>query len=60
MKTIEIIPKIKVDSKEKLALVYTPGVAKSSNAIKEDYDKVLTLQTGQIRLQYYLLVIQKA
>ena len=43
MKTIEIIPKIKVDSKEKLALVYTPGVAKSSNAIKEDYDKVFDL-----------------
>ncbi len=43
MKTIEIVPKIEVDSKEKLALVYTPGVAKSSTAIKEDYDKVFDL-----------------
>jgi len=43
MKTIEIIPKIKVDNKEKLALVYTPGVAKSSSAISKDYDKVFDL-----------------
>ena len=43
MKAIEIIPKIKVDNKEKLALVYTPGVAKSSTAIHQDYDKVFDL-----------------
>lgn len=43
MKTIEIIPKIKVDSKKMLSLVYTPGVAKSSGAIHEDYDKVFDL-----------------
>lgn len=43
MKTIEIVPKIEVNSKEKLALVYTPGVANSSNAIYQDYDKVFDL-----------------
>lgn len=43
MEIIEIIPKVEVDSKKKLALVYTPGVAKSSLAIKEEYDKVFDL-----------------
>lgn len=43
MKTIEIIPKIKVDNRAKLALVYTPGVAKSSIEIHKDYDKVFDL-----------------
>ncbi len=43
MKTVEIIPKIRVDNKEKLALVYTPGVAKSSTEIHKDYDKVFDL-----------------
>ncbi len=33
MKIIDIVSKVKVDSKELLALVYTPGVAKSSTAI---------------------------
>ncbi len=43
MKIIDIVSKVKVDSKELLALVYTPGVAKSSTAIYEDYDKVFDL-----------------
>jgi len=43
MKTLEIVSKVKVDSKKLLALVYTPGVAKSSSAIYEDYDKVFDL-----------------
>jgi len=43
MKTVEIVSKVKVDSKKLLALVYTPGVAKSSTAIYEDYDKVFDL-----------------
>lgn len=43
MKIIEIVPKISVETKKMLSLVYTPGVAKSSNAIKEDYDKVFDL-----------------
>ncbi len=43
MKTIEVVPKVKVDSKKLLALVYTPGVAKSSTQIYEDYDKVFDL-----------------
>lgn len=43
MKIVDIVSKVKVDSKELLALVYTPGVAKSSTAIYEDYDKVFDL-----------------
>ena len=43
MKSIEIVPKIKVENKKMLALIYTPGVAKSSTAIYEDYDKVFDL-----------------
>ncbi|OJI06735.1 bifunctional malic enzyme oxidoreductase/phosphotransacetylase [Candidatus Micrarchaeum sp.] len=39
---IEIIPKVKVDSREDLALRYTPGVAVISNAIKNDKSKVYT------------------
>ena len=57
MKTIEIIPKITVDNKEKLALIYTPGVAKSSSAIHTDYDKVFDLTNrsnsiGVLAFQY--------
>lgn len=43
MKIIEIVSKVKVENKKLLALVYTPGVAKSSTAIYEDYDKVFDL-----------------
>jgi len=39
---IEIIPKVKVDSREDLALRYTPGVAVISNTIKNDKSKVYT------------------
>lgn len=39
---IELIPKVKVDSREDLALRYTPGVAVISNAIKNDKSKVYT------------------
>ncbi len=43
MKIIEIVSKVKVENKKLLALVYTPGVAKSSTAIYEDYDKIFDL-----------------
>ena len=36
----EVIPKVKVDNREDLALRYTPGVAVISNAIKNDKSKV--------------------
>lgn len=40
---IEIIPKVEITDKETLALVYTPGVAKSSLEIKENPDRVFDL-----------------
>ncbi len=43
MKVIEIVSKVRVENKKLLALIYTPGVAKSSTAIYEDYDKVFDL-----------------
>lgn len=43
MKSIEIVSKVRVESKKELALVYTPGVAKSSIAIKDNPDLVFDL-----------------
>ncbi len=43
LENIEIIPKIEINSKEILALVYTPSVAKSSLEIKENLDRVFDL-----------------
>ena len=40
---IEIIPKFEVKNKKILSLIYTPGVAKSSIAIKEKPDRVFDL-----------------
>ena len=40
---IEIIPKFEVENKKILSLIYTPGVAKSSIAIKENPDRVFDL-----------------
>jgi malate dehydrogenase (oxaloacetate-decarboxylating) len=40
---IEIVSKIEVDTNKKLALVYTPGVAKSSMEIYEKPDRVFDL-----------------
>lgn len=43
LENIEIIPKIEISSKEILALVYTPSVAKSSLEIKDNIDRVFDL-----------------
>lgn len=43
LENIEIIPKIEINSKEVLALVYTPSVAKSSLEIKDNLDRVFDL-----------------
>lgn len=43
IENIEIRPKVEVKDKETLALVYTPGVAKSCLEIKEGYDRVFEL-----------------
>jgi len=43
MKSIEIIPKVKVKNKKILSLVYTPGVSKSCLKIKDDIEKVFEL-----------------
>lgn len=40
---IEVVPKIEVNDKETLALIYTPGVAKSSLEIKDNPDRVFDL-----------------
>ena len=48
MKIIEIASKVKVENKKLLALVYTPGVAKSSTAIYEDYDKIFDLTNSPL------------
>ena len=36
---IEIVPRVEVDSREKLSVAYTPGVAEPCMAIHEDVDK---------------------
>ncbi len=43
IENIEIKPKVEVKDKETLALVYTPGVAKSCLEIKDKYDRVFEL-----------------
>ncbi len=40
---IEIVPRVEVDSREKLSLAYTPGVAEPCLAIQKDPDKSFTL-----------------
>ena len=40
---IEITPRVEVDSREKLSLAYTPGVAEPCMAIHEDIEKSFTL-----------------
>ena len=40
---IEIVPRVEVDSREKLSLAYTPGVAEPCLAIHDDIDKSFTL-----------------
>lgn len=40
---IEIVPRVEVDSREKLSLAYTPGVAEPCLAIQKDIDKSFTL-----------------
>ncbi len=40
---IEVIPRVDVDTREKLSLAYTPGVAEPCLAIKEDPDKSFEL-----------------
>ncbi len=40
---IEIVSKVKVDTKEDLSLAYTPGVAAPCLAIKDDYNKSFEL-----------------
>ena len=40
---IEIVPRVEVDSREKLSLAYTPGVAEPCLAIHNDPDKSFTL-----------------
>ena len=60
MKIIEIVSKVKVENKKLLALVYTPGVARVQLPYTKIMTRFLTLQTGQIPLRYYLLIILKA
>ncbi len=43
MKTIEIVPKVKVKNNKMLSLVYTPGVAESSLKIKNNPEKAFEL-----------------
>lgn len=43
MKTIEIVPKVKVKNNKILSLVYTPGVSESCLKIKENIKKVFEL-----------------
>ncbi len=43
MKSIEIVPKLKVKDKKILSLVYTPGVSKSCLKIKQNPEKVFEL-----------------
>ena len=40
---IEIVPRVEVDSREKLSLAYTPGVAEPCLAIQKDIDKSFEL-----------------
>ncbi len=40
---IEIVPRVEVDSREKLSLAYTPGVAEPCLAIQKDPEKSFTL-----------------
>ena len=40
---IEVVPRVPVNSKDDLALAYTPGVAEPCLKIKEDYDRSFTL-----------------
>ncbi len=40
---IEIVPRVEVDSREKLSLAYTPGVAEPCLAIQKDIEKSFTL-----------------
>ncbi len=40
---IEIKPRVEVDTREKLSLAYTPGVAEPCLAIRDDQDKSFTL-----------------
>lgn len=40
---IEVVSRVEVDSREKLSLAYTPGVAEPCMAIHEDADKSFTL-----------------
>lgn len=40
---IEVVPRVEVDSKEKLSLAYTPGVAEPCMAIHEDVSKSFDL-----------------
>ena len=43
---LDIVSKVKVDSKEALSLAYTPGVAAACLEIQKDYDKSFDL-TGR-------------
>lgn len=40
---IEVVPRVEVDSREKLSLAYTPGVAEPCLAIQKDIDKSFEL-----------------
>ncbi len=40
---IEVVPRVEVDSREKLSLAYTPGVAEPCLAIQKDPEKSFTL-----------------
>lgn len=40
---IEIVPRVEVDTREKLSLAYTPGVAEPCLAIRDDPEKSFTL-----------------
>ena len=40
---IEVVPRVEVDSREKLSLAYTPGVAEPCLAIHDDLEKSFTL-----------------
>ncbi|MGN0813596.1 MAG: NAD-dependent malic enzyme, partial [Candidatus Coproplasma sp.] len=40
---IEIVPRVEVDTREKLSLAYTPGVAEPCLAIQKDIEKSFEL-----------------
>ena len=55
LENIEIIPKIEINSKEILALVYTPSVAKSSLEIK---DNMLVLTIPDVEFEDIIIEVK--